>query len=235
MQNCIDEQYVRTQLVGLTRYGLIIPKMGIIIPFMGMINVTPHNLFFSKVQQLILKLLYLNDNYDFSTNEIIRAVNCGTGTVQRELEKFTTAGVTIMKCVGNQKRYQANQALSYYLELRSIIIKTFGLADHLKVELKQILTDKIKIAYIYGSFSKQTDTASSDIDLMLIGENLTYADLYQMLAETEKVLGRKINPSFYSPSEWRRKYKEGNNFITKIIEQPKIFLIGSEDELKELR
>lgn len=209
--------------------------MGIIIPAMGIVkSKSLASIFFSKVQQAVLKLLYLNQNSDFHTNEIIRLSHSGTGAVQRELEKLAQAGLIIVKQIGNQKRYQANQALPFYSELRSIIIKTIGLADVLSQELKRSLATQIKIAFIYGSFAKQTDTAESDIDLMLIGDDLTYAEIFPILNVIELDLGRKINPTFYSPIEWGRKYRDDNCFISRVIEQPKIFLIGTEDELKKL-
>jgi predicted nucleotidyltransferase len=201
---------------------------------MGTID-TSSNVLFTKVQQLVLKLLYLNPHSDFNTNEIIRLTKSGTGSVQRELEKLTTARLITAKKLANQKRYQANQNLSYYSELRSIVIKTFGLADVLSEQLKLSLAARIKIAFIYGSFAKQTDTQISDIDLMLIGDDLTYVDIFKMLKEAEISLGHKINPSCYTPLEWKQKYRKENHFIQQVIEQPKIFLIGTEDELKKLR
>ena len=101
--------------------------------------------------------------------------------------------------------------------------------------IKNLLAKKIKVAFIYGSFAKQTDTSGSDIDLMLIAEDLTYAEIFESLKEIEESLGRKINPSYYSPAEWIRKYKKDNNFIRRVSEQPKIFLIGTENDFKKLR
>ncbi len=201
---------------------------------MGMINTSP-NVLFTKVQKRILKLLYLNPYSDFNTNEIIRLTTSGTGAVQRELEKLTTARLVTAKKLANQKRYQANQNLPYYSELRSIIIKTFGLADILSEALKLSLAESIKMAFIYGSFAKQTDTQNSDIDLMLIGDDLTYIDIFDVLKDTEISLGHKINPSCYTALEWAKKYKKGTHFTQQVMEQPKIFLIGTEDELKKLR
>jgi predicted nucleotidyltransferase len=209
--------------------------MGAIIPIMG-IDKSYNNVLFSKVQQIILRLLYLNVDVDFNTNEIIRLTKSGTGAVQRELKKLSSASLIIVKHIGNQKRYQANQKLPYYYELRSIIIKTFGLVDILRAELKKnSVIKQVKIAFIYGSFAKQTDTIESDIDLMFIGNDLTYAELFPSIIELEETLGRKINPSYYSNTEWINKYKKNNNFIKQVYEQPKIFLIGSENELKQLR
>ena len=202
---------------------------------MGIIKNMGSDVLFTKVQKLVLKLLYLSPHADFNTNSIIRATNSGTGAVQRELGKLTSAGLITVKKFGNQKRYQANQNLPYFLELRSIIIKTFGLANILSKQLKLSLENKIQIAFIYGSFAKQTDTQNSDVDIMLIGDDLTYIDLFHELKETEISLGHKINPTCYTALEWKKKYKTDNHFIRRVTDQPKIFLIGTEDEFKKLR
>lgn len=196
------------------------------------INVS--DVLFSKVRQRVLGLLYGHPDTDFYTNEIIRLTNSGTGAVQRELEKLQAAGIIISRYAGNQKRYQANEATPCFAELRSIAVKTFGLGDTLR-ETLQPLAPQIHIAFIYGSIAKQTDTATSDIDLMLISDQLTYAEVFQLLEKAEKQLGRKINPTFYAHTEWQRKYAEKNNFIVQILKQPKIFLIGTEDELNKLK
>lgn len=188
---------------------------------------------FSKVRQRVLGLLYGRPDSDFHTNEIIRLTDSGTGAVQRELENLASAHLVIVKQVGNQKRYQANRDTPFFSELRSIILKTFGLTDVLKNSLKPI-AKQIEIAFIYGSIAKKEDTATSDIDLMIIGKDLTYADVFQLLEEAEKQIGRKVNPTFYSPTEWVRKNKDGNNFVTKVMRHPKIFLIGTESELVKL-
>ncbi len=208
--------------------------MGIIIPNMGMNHVNPSNALFTKVQQQVLGLLYGQPDTDFYTNEIIRLTKSGTGAVQRELAKLTSAGLVIVKQIGNQKHYQANQATPFFSELRGIVIKTFGLADVIRDALNPV-TKKIYFAFIYGSIAKQEDTAESDIDLMIITDKLTYSDLFKLLGKTESQLGRKINPTFYSPDEWTRKYVEGNNFINQLLKKPKIFLIGTEDEFREFR
>lgn len=186
---------------------------------------------FSKVQQRVLGLLYGNPDKDFHTNEIIRFSDSGTGAVQRELKNLAFSGLVIVKQLGNQKRYQANRDVPFFAEMRGIVIKTFGLADVMRDALKPI-SDSIQFAFIYGSIAKQEDHAASDIDLMIIGDKLTYAELFHILEKAEKKLNRKINPTFYSMSEWLRKYHDENHFIKKIVEQPKIFLIGNENEFE---
>lgn len=94
------------------------------------------------------------------------------------------------------------------------------------------IAKSIHSAFIYGSIAKQTDTAISDIDLMIIGDKLSYANIFKLLQKPESLLGRKINPTIYSPAEWARKMRDKNNFILQVINQPKITLIGSENEFK---
>lgn len=197
---------------------------------MSMINVGVSNVLFSKTQQQVLGLLYGFPSENFHTNDIIRQTHAGTGAVQRELIKLTAAGILTMKQIGNQKRYQANPANPFFMELRGLILKTFGLADLLKKAIIP-LTEKIICAFIYGSIAKQQDTALSDIDIMFIGEQLTYADLFDRLASAEAQLKRKINPTFYTPHDFARKRETANHFIIQVLKQPKIFLIGTENEL----
>lgn len=207
--------------------------MGTIIPIMRTIQPSLSNALFSKVRQCVLALLYGQPDRSFHTNEIIRLTHSGTGAVQRELEKLAAVGLITTQSIGNQKHYSANCASPLFTELRGIVLKTFGLADVLRQALAPIAS-QIHIAFIYGSIAKQEDTAGSDVDLMLISDNLTYADLFKLLEEAQVTLSRSIHPTFYSQVEWERKHQANNNFLAQIVKQPKIFLIGSEDELTKL-
>ena len=175
--------------------------MGTIIPIMRTTHPNLSNALFSKVRQCVLALLYGQPDRSFHTNEIIRLTHSGTGAVQRELEKLATVGLITMQSIGNQKHYSANCTSPLFTELHSIVLKTFGLADVLRQALVPI-APQIHIAFIYGSIAKQEDTANSDIDLMLVCENLTYADLFKLLEDAQATLGRSINPTFYSSREW---------------------------------
>lgn len=186
---------------------------------------------FPKVRQRVLGLLYRFPERDFYTNEIVRATNMGTGVVLRELAKLSSAGFLTQIQIGNQKHYQANKKSPLYSELRGIVLKTFGLSDIIRESLKQ-LSKKIRIAFIYGSIAKQTDTADSDIDILLIGDDLNYSDFFSVMQETESQLGRKINPTFYSVDDWKKRLKSDNHFIKSVLNQPKLFLIGDESDLK---
>jgi len=185
---------------------------------------------FSKAQQRVLGLLFVHADRSFYTNEIVRFVDSGIGVVQRELEKLAASGLVTIKKIGNQKHYQANHHAPIFAELRGIMLKTAGLADILRLALLP-LSGKIQAAFIYGSIAKGSDTANSDIDVLVIGNDLTYADVYAVLSTSDTVLGRPVNPSIYSMDELMRKLGEGNVFVSRVLEQPKIYLIGSDDDL----
>ena len=187
---------------------------------------------FSKVQRCVLGLLYGNPDRSFYANELFRLAGSGTGAVVRELTKLTVSGLVTVKKIGNQKHYQANRDAPIFDELRGIVLKTFGMADVLRQGLLPI-SGKITVAFIYGSVAKGTDTTQSDIDVLLMGDDSTYREVYSALMTVERQLGRKINPSVYNKKDMLRKLKENNSFLTRIMTQSKIFLIGSERELPE--
>jgi predicted nucleotidyltransferase len=185
---------------------------------------------FSKVQRSVLGLVYGNPDRSFYANELLRLAGSGTGAVVRELAKLADSGLVTVKRIGNQKHYQANRVAPIFEELRSIVLKTFGMADVLRQALLPF-SGRINVAFVYGSVAKGTDTAKSDIDVMVIGDGLAYPEVYSALMPVEEQLGRKVNPSIYSNEDVQQKLKKGNAFLTRIMAQPKIFLIGSERDL----
>lgn len=189
------------------------------------------NVLFSKTQRQVLGLLFVAPDRSYYANEIVRHAGVGIGAVQRELEKLSGAGLLTVRQVGNQKHYQANPQSPIFEELRGIVIKTFGLSDMLRANLLEFAS-RIRAAFIYGSVAKAVDTASSDIDLMIVSPDLSYAEVMARLAETEAHVGRKINPTLYKPESFARKRAEDSAFVNRVLEQPKIFLIGTEDDLR---
>ncbi len=93
-------------------------------------------------------------------------------------------------------------------------------------------TDKIKTAFVFGSVAKGTDAAQSDVDLMVIGNELSYADLYTALQNAEVVLRRKVSPLFLTPEEWRHKASEKGSFVSEMSTLPKLFIFGSEEDIR---
>ena len=200
---------------------------------MGMNEKTPSGIgeaLFTKTQRQVLGLLFGNPEKTYYLNEIVRIADVGIGTVQRELEKLTSAGLLTVRKIGNQKHYQANPGSPVFQELRGIVLKTFGVADELRRALEPV-SAKIVVAFVYGSIASGADTASSDIDVMVISDELSYPDVIGAFAGAEEKLGRSVNPTLYTPSEVRRKLSEDNSFLKRVTEQGKIFLIGSDDDI----
>lgn len=197
---------------------------------MGMIECSVADALFSGLQQRLLAVLFGQPDRSFYGNELLRLTGTGRGALQRELEKLVSADLVTVTPVGNQKHYQANAAAPIFAELRGIVMKTLGLADVLRTALNAV-ADRIELAFVFGSVAKGTDTATSDIDLMVVTETLTYADLFEGLAAAEQVLGRKVNPTLYTSDALAEKIRTENNFVLRVLSQPKIFLIGTEDVL----
>lgn len=187
---------------------------------------------FTKTQRQVLGLLFGNPDKTYYINEIVRIADVGIGTVQRELEKLTSAGLLTVKKIGNQKHYQANPASPIFRELHGIVTKTFGLADELRRALEPF-SSRIAVAFVYGSIARGTDTATSDVDLMIISGDLSYPEIISAFAEAEERLGRSASPTLYSPSEVRRKLTEENSFLQRVFEQEKIFLIGFDGDIPQ--
>lgn len=197
---------------------------------MGMMKCSVADALFSGLQQRLLAVLFGQPDRSFYGNELLRLTGTGRGALQRELEKLVSADLVTVTPIGNQKHYQANAAAPIFAELRGIVMKTLGLADVLRTALNAV-ADRIELAFVFGSVAKGTDTATSDIDLMVVTETLTYADLFEGLAAAEQVLGRKVNPTLYTSAALAEKVRTENNFVLRVLSQPKIFLIGAEDAL----
>jgi predicted nucleotidyltransferase len=185
---------------------------------------------FGKTQRRVLGLLFGNPDRSYFLNEIVRLAESGIGAVHRELAVLEAAGLITTTRAGNQLHYQANRQSPIFDELRGIVVKTFGIADVLRRELVP-LASRILTAFVYGSIAKGTDTAKSDVDLMVISAKLSYTDLFSAATHAEEQIGRKVNPTVMTPQELQRKLKADNAFASRILEQPKIFVIGSEDDL----
>lgn len=187
---------------------------------------------FGKARRRVLGLLFANPGQDFSVNDVLRAAGMGSGAIQRELQRLSAAGLVTVASQGNQRRYQANPATPIYAELRGIAVKTFGLADVIVAALQPV-ADCIACAFIYGSVAKGTDTAASDIDVLFIAQSLDYTELLGPLADIEQQLGRPVHPTILKPNELRRKLREDSAFVVRALDGPKIFLIGTQDELEQ--
>lgn len=231
--------------------------MGILIPIMGRSNNTAHtggkresvmkegtrklaapsnpasliDALFTRTQQRVLGLLFGQPARSFYATELIALAGIGSGAVQRELARLTRSGLVTVRSVGNQKHYQANADSALFHELCGIAQKTTGLAEPIRHALRKHEAD-IRAAFVYGSVAKQQDTARSDIDVMLISDTLTYGDVFASLEEASSQLGRSVNPTILSTKELSKRVANDNAFLSRVLSQPKIWLIGGEDDLR---
>jgi predicted nucleotidyltransferase len=185
---------------------------------------------FPRVRQRVLALLYGNPERSFFSNEVVALAQSGTGAVQRELATLAEAGLLNVTTRGNQKHYQANAANPIFAELRGLVLKTSGLVDVLRSALAP-LAPQILGAFVFGSVAKQEDTANSDIDVLIVSDALGYADVFGALEPASEQLGRKVNPTLYSRSDFAKRIEQGNAFATRVLSQPKMWLIGSEETI----
>ena len=185
---------------------------------------------FAKVQQRVLAVLFGDPGRSFYAKEIIGLAHSGSGAVQRELARLEASGLVTATRIGKQKHYQANTRSPVFEELRSLALKTFALADVLRAALAPVSAG-IRAAFVYGSIAKGQDTASSDIDLMIVADDLTYADLFAALEAGSARLGRKIAPTIYSPKDLAERKARDNAFVTRVLAQPKLWVFGDEGGL----
>jgi predicted nucleotidyltransferase len=212
-----------------------IPNLGINIPRMGT-NPVPPNLsgaLFSRVQSRVLGILFGRPDQEFQLTEIISRAGSGRGAVQRELGKLTEVGIVATAAYGNRKLYHANRGSPVFRELHQLVLKTVGLVDPLREALAPY-RQSIASAFVYGSIAKGNDTAKSDIDVMIITDELTYSEVFSALQKADKELARPVSPSLMTSNDWARKVKAKSSFVTKILHQPKLFVFGNEDELRSL-
>jgi len=188
------------------------------------------NALFTKTQQRVLGLLYGKPERRFYTNEIVRWADMGRGTIRRELERLVSAGLLVSTREGNQLYYRANPANPVFNELVGIVRKTFGIVEVIRAALAHV-DDQLVLAFIYGSIAKHEDSASSDIDLMVISDTLAYADVMTALSDAEPLLGRPVNPSIYTVEQLNDKLEQKNAFLTRVMEQPKLWVKGSDDDI----
>jgi uncharacterized protein len=207
-------------------------KTGTIVPNMGATPGAVSKVLFGQSRRSILVLLYGHADQQFYLREIARRAGTGIGATQRELEQLTQAGLIHRVRKAHQSYYQANRKNAIFSELKSILAKTSGIRDIL-LEGLTALQNQIKLAFVYGSIARGEETASSDVDLMVVGE-VSFSDVVSALGKVEAKLGREINPAVYGPREFREKLTANNQFLSTVAKEKKLFVIGDERELRRL-
>ena len=184
---------------------------------------------FTRTQQRVLRLLFGQPSRSFFASELIALAGSGSGTVQRELKRLTSSGLVTAKLIGRQKHYQANPACPVFTELSGLILKTVGVIEPVRLALQPI-KERIKLALVYGSVAKRTDTSSSDIDLLIVANDLALVTVYSVLMPAEESVSRTINPTLYTTEEFDRRRKAENSFLVRVLGGEHVVLIGKIDD-----
>jgi DNA-binding transcriptional ArsR family regulator len=186
---------------------------------------------FSSTRQRLLSALLLNSHQPLYAAELANHLGVRPSTLQRDLARFTQAGILKMSRSGNRAYFQANEECPIFPELRGLLIKTSGLVDVLHGELAP-LADKIKVAAVYGSIASGTENSGSDIDLLIIG-SVKMIELSPLLEQATGELRRQINATLYTPEEFSQKAHSGH-FVQSVLGKPLLFLLGSHSDLETI-
>ncbi len=187
---------------------------------------------FGRARRLLLGWLLGHPDETFFLRQLVRQTGLSPGSVQRELKALVGAGLVTRTSQGRQVYFQADRQSPVFPELQSLFVKTAGVADVLRDTLRP-LADRIQAAFVFGSAARGELQNTSDIDLLMIG-NVSYADAAGMLSHAQQVLGREVNPTIYSPEEFSRKIRSRQHFLTSVLQEPHVFVVGDRDELGRL-
>ena len=180
---------------------------------------------FSDSQSRVYQWLFGQPERSYHLSELRRLTGLGSASLQRELNRLAQAKLVNTERIGSLRCFQANPESPVFDELVALTRKTLGMAPLLRDALMP-LTPNLLAAWIYGSVAKQTDTAQSDIDVMLVGRDLLLGDVLERLGPVEVQLGRKINPNIYTSQEFERRQGEPDSFVNRVLSQPVFVLIG---------
>jgi predicted nucleotidyltransferase len=203
------------------RPALFMPNIGTIVLKFGM---KMSAALFSNSQSRLFTWLFGQPDRAFHLNELRRLTGLGSASLQRELKRLTAAGLVDSHTTGNQRHFQANAKSPIYAELTALTRKTLGTVPVLQDALRP-LQAHLHAAWIYGSVAKRTDTAHSDIDVMLVGPDLQLSQVLTALQPAEMLLGRKINPNCYTVAEFERRLAEPDSFVNRVLSQATLPLI----------
>jgi predicted nucleotidyltransferase len=187
---------------------------------------------FPGTKRKILELFFLNPDQEYYFSEVARLTGTRQGVVQRELKTLTEVGILNFERRGRQKFYSVNRDNPIFPDLRNVVFKTFGVIGRMKNALEP-LKKKITVAFVYGSFARSEEVASSDLDLFVVGR-LSLGEIVSLLSPVEKEIGRDINPILFSEPEFRNKWSKKNHFLRTVARVEKEFIIGAEDEFRKL-
>ena len=189
---------------------------------------TPFNLVHltqSTLKKKLLAYFFTNPESKLYLREIANLINVDPTNLSRDLRRFEAEGIFTSQKRGNQKYFSLNRNYPLFDELKSTIFKTIGVRGTLESLFKKL--SGVKRAFIYGSFAKNSEQASSDIDLCLIIQKGEFKEepFLKEIHALEKQLGREISYVFFTGEEWKRKEAEKDSFVSGILTSKRLELI----------
>jgi predicted nucleotidyltransferase len=184
----------------------------------------------SRVRAEIFRLLFGLNEKELHMREMERQAALSLGTIRQDLQKLVKLDLVKARRDGNRLYYRANTDHPLFPEIRNLVLKTAGLVEVIKSALDR---EGIEVAFIFGSLARSKERAASDVDLMVIG-TIGLRSLSSRLAGVSEQIGREINPHALSIEEFRRRKQNGNHFLSNVLESPKLFIIGSENDLEAM-
>lgn len=186
-------------------------------------------LFPNQYRRKVLALLVMNPQKWLHLRELARLTGASPGTLKKELDALQAVGLLRSQKMGNQTQFSANAEHPVYSELAALIRKTTGLHDVLATAL-QPLAGLVEVAFVFGSMARSSETALSDVDVMVIGD-ATFGQVVNALYDAQTTLAREINPKVMTRAEWLGKQSEQNMFVKELLSKPKLFVVGTENDL----
>ena len=186
---------------------------------------------FTDSQAKVYLWIYGQPERSDHLSELRRLTGLGSASLQREINRLVVAGLANSALKGNQRQISANRQSPLFKELSDLTRKVMGAAALLTEALLPI-ERKIEIAFLYGSVAKQSDNAESDIDIMIVGSDLTLSELLDQLLPVEEMLCRKVNPTYYTVGEFKKRLSDTDSFVNKVLSQPIIQLFGNMDDFR---
>jgi predicted nucleotidyltransferase len=183
---------------------------------------------FGLTQQKVLRLLFGHPEKSYFASELIELAGAGSGAVQRELARLVESGLVTEWTVGRQRHFQANVSSPIFEELSGIILKTSGIPELLRDALEP-LADRARLILLYGSVALGRDTSASDVDVLIVGDDIGLEEVYSLLESPERRLRRRINPTVYSWEEFSRRIAGRNPFLTKVLAGTTVPILGTYD------
>ena len=185
----------------------------------------------TKNRAELLKLFFTNPDRSFYMQEIGRILEKKPGVFQRTLNNMVSEGILENEYKANARYFKVNKSYPLFKELKIIVFKTVGIKGSIEEILKDI--GNINLAFIYGSYAKESENYLSDIDIIVIGS--PNEDVLSIrFDELEEKLQREINYKIYKLKELKKYIKEKEPFVLEVLRDKKIMVMGDEDELRKV-